>query len=72
MCRLKDPNIVRVLGVCSQQMPLFIIVEYMRYGDLSQYLKQHVPENTMVRKKAKHRHLRYVGYGDGGSEWDVT
>ena len=48
MCRLKDTNIVRVLGVCSQKTPLYVIVEYMRYGDLSQYLKQHVPENTMV------------------------
>jgi len=44
MARLKDPNIVRVLGICTLEEPPCVIVEYMRYGDLNQYLQQHVPE----------------------------
>ena len=52
MCRLKDPNVVRVLGVCSRDNPLCVIVEYMKFGDLNQFLKQHVPESTMARKKS--------------------
>ena len=51
MCRLKDANVVRVLGVCSRDDPLCVIVEYMKFGDLNQFLKQHVPESTMARKK---------------------
>lgn len=58
MCRLKDANVVRVLGVCSQDNPLCVIVEYMKFGDLNQFLKQHVPESTMARKKSN-RALRY-------------
>ena len=53
MGRLKDPNIVRVLGVCTQDEPLCVIVEYMKFGDLNQFLQQHLPlESTMPRKKS--------------------
>ena len=44
MSQLKDPNIVRVIGVCTQEEPLCMIVEYMKYGDLNQFLIDHVPE----------------------------
>ncbi len=59
MCRLKDTNVVRVLGVVSRAAPLCVIVEYMKFGDLNQFLKQHVPESTMARKKSN-RALRCV------------
>ena len=42
MSRLKDPNVVRVMGVCTQDNPPCVIVEYMKYGDLNQFLQQHV------------------------------
>ncbi len=52
MSRLKDPNIVRVLGVCIQEEPLCMVVEYMKYGDLHQFLQQHIPmESTVARGK---------------------
>ena len=52
MSRLKDPNIVAVLGVCTNGEPLCMIVEYMKYGDLNQFLRQHIAmESTMGRKK---------------------
>ena len=44
MSQLKDPNIVRVIGVCTQEEPLCMIVEYMKYGDLNQFLIDHYPE----------------------------
>ncbi|KAL8625922.1 hypothetical protein ACOMHN_012514 [Nucella lapillus] len=46
MSQLKDPNIVRVIGVCTQEEPLCMIVEYMKYGDLNQFLIDHVPESS--------------------------
>ena len=51
MSKLKDSNIVRVLGVCTQEDPLCVIVEYMKYGDLNQFLRNHYPEGTTMSKK---------------------
>ena len=52
MARLKDPNIVRVLGVCTREDPLCVIVEYMKYGDLNQFLQGHVLDaNSTLHKK---------------------
>ncbi|GFY42394.1 discoidin domain-containing receptor 2, partial [Trichonephila inaurata madagascariensis] len=48
LSRLRDTNIVHVLGVCTKDEPLCMIVEYMENGDLNQFLQQHVPENTMT------------------------
>ncbi|XP_052789202.1 discoidin domain-containing receptor 2-like isoform X2 [Mya arenaria] len=48
MSQLKDANIVRVLGVCVREEPLCMIVEYMKYGDLNQFLLDHVPESPMA------------------------
>jgi len=49
MSQLKDPNIVRVLGVCTGEEPLCMIVEYMKYGDLNQFLLDHVPESPVAQ-----------------------
>ncbi|KAJ7308039.1 hypothetical protein JRQ81_008540 [Phrynocephalus forsythii] len=40
MSRLKDPNIIRLLGVCVRDDPLCMITEYMENGDLHQFLLQ--------------------------------
>ncbi|XP_052789716.1 discoidin domain-containing receptor 2-like isoform X2 [Mya arenaria] len=53
MSMLKDPNIVRVLGVCTTEEPLCMIVEYMKYGDLNQFLLEHVPETQIPTPNAK-------------------
>ena len=51
MSRLKDANIVRLLGVCTESEPLCMVVEYMRCGDLNQFLRRHVPlESTIGRQ----------------------
>jgi len=39
MSRLKDENVIRLLGICTTGTP-FIMMEYMENGDLNQYLQQ--------------------------------
>ncbi|CAG9771112.1 unnamed protein product [Ceutorhynchus assimilis] len=39
---LDDDNIARVLGICSQDEPLCVVMEYLEHGDLCQFLKIHV------------------------------
>ncbi|XP_013381472.1 discoidin domain-containing receptor 2 isoform X1 [Lingula anatina] len=59
MSRLKDPNIVHVLGVCTNDEPMCMIVEYMKYGDLNQFLAEHVAESTLARQT----HAKTISYG---------
>ena len=40
MSQLKHPNVVCLLGVCSND-PAFIMMKYTEEGDLSQFLQQH-------------------------------
>nr|CAI5831270.1 unnamed protein product [Callosobruchus analis] len=42
LAALDDPNIARVLGICSQDEPLCVVMEYLDHGDLCQFLKVHV------------------------------
>ncbi|KAK9877948.1 hypothetical protein WA026_020169 [Henosepilachna vigintioctopunctata] len=42
LAALEDPNIARVLGICTQEDPMCVIFEYLDYGDLCQFLKTHV------------------------------
>ncbi|TWW79011.1 epithelial discoidin domain-containing receptor 1 isoform X1 [Takifugu flavidus] len=42
LSRLKDPNIIRLLGVCVSNDPLCMVTEYMECGDLNQYLSHRV------------------------------
>ena len=49
MSQLKDPYIVRVLGVCTREEPFCMIVEYMKYGDLHQFLRDHVLETPSAQ-----------------------
>ena len=62
MSKLKDANIVRLLGVCTRDEPLCMVVEYMKHGDLHQFLQRHVAlESTVGRSNAAGVDgLRYV------------
>uniref|UniRef100_A0A8D0AL81 receptor protein-tyrosine kinase n=1 Tax=Sander lucioperca TaxID=283035 RepID=A0A8D0AL81_SANLU len=42
LSRLKDPNIIHLLGVCVSSDPLCMVTEYMECGDLNQYLSHRV------------------------------
>jgi len=39
---LKNVNIVGLLGVCFHDEPLCAVLEYMKHGDLQQFLQGHV------------------------------
>ncbi|CAL4145492.1 unnamed protein product [Meganyctiphanes norvegica] len=41
---LDDPNIAKLIGVVTQSEPHAMVLEYMDYGDLYQFLKHHVTE----------------------------
>ena len=34
-------NIVNMLGCCTVEEPMFLLVEYVPYGDLLHYLRKH-------------------------------
>ena len=57
MCQLQDLNIVRVLGVCTREEPLCMVVEYMKFGDLNQFLVDHEPE-TVIPQATNAKMLR--------------
>ncbi|KAK6628856.1 hypothetical protein RUM43_002672 [Polyplax serrata] len=43
LAALEDSNIARVLGMCSHEEPLCVVMEYLEHGDLNQFLRNHVP-----------------------------
>ena len=50
MACLKDPNIVSLLGVCCNDDPVCVVLEYMKHGDLNQFLQVHVAaESSLVK-----------------------
>ena len=61
MCQLQDLNIVRVLGVCTREEPLCMVVEYMKFGDLNQFLIDHEPE-SYFEQAPKGKLLRYDAF----------
>lgn len=46
LAALEDQNIARVLGICSQDEPLCVVMEYLDHGDLCQFLKTHVAADS--------------------------
>lgn len=49
LASLSDPNICKVLGVCTAEQPPWTIIEYGEIGDLAQYLQFLVNRNGTVR-----------------------
>eukprot|EP00049_Salpingoeca_infusionum_P004334 m.77772 g.77772 ORF g.77772 m.77772 type:complete len:282 (+) comp12512_c0_seq3:1455-2300(+) len=51
MKRFDHPNILRLLGVCMQDQPLYIITEYLENGDLYSYLRKNHSTSLVQRVK---------------------
>ncbi|CAH1372606.1 discoidin domain-containing receptor 2-like [Tenebrio molitor] len=52
LASLSDPNICKVLGVCTAEQPPWTVIEYGEMGDLAQYLQFLVNRNGTVRSSA--------------------
>ena len=46
MSQFNHPNILKLLGVCFDQEPLYLIFEYMDLGDLNHYLRKTAISST--------------------------
>ncbi|XP_022905672.1 discoidin domain-containing receptor 2-like [Onthophagus taurus] len=46
LAALEDSNMARVLGICTNDEPLCVVMEYTEHGDLCQFLKTHVAETN--------------------------
>lgn len=44
LSRIRDQNISHILGVCTRDEPLSMIVEYSEHGDLNEFLNEHLPD----------------------------
>lgn len=51
---LSDPNICKVLGVCTAEQPPWTIIEYGEMGDLAQYLQFIASKNETIRSSTVH------------------
>lgn len=40
MKQIKDDNLVKLIGVCTRESPIYIVTEYMPLGNLLEYLRQ--------------------------------
>lgn len=49
LAKLKDPNVARLLGACLESDPLCVIREYAEFGDLCQFLQDHIADTTTPR-----------------------
>lgn len=52
MAELQHPNIVCLLGVCFNEEPMCMLFEYMRKGDLHEYLVTHGPNSPLSETTA--------------------
>jgi len=56
---LRHANIVGLLGVCCQEEPLYAVLEYMKHGDLRQFLQARVAaESSLGRTMATPNHRK--------------
>ena len=58
LASLNDPNVVRVLGVCTAEQPPWTVLEYPEMGDLAHYLQYRVPVSASIRPTTNLQALR--------------
>lgn len=52
MKQIKHDNLVKLIGVCTKETPIYIVTEYMPQGNLLEYLRQadkiELPAQTLL------------------------
>ena len=52
MKQIKHDNLVKLIGVCTKETPIYIVTEYMPLGNLLEYLRQadkaELPAQTLL------------------------
>ena len=52
MKQIRHPNLVQLIGVCTQERPIYIITEFMPRGNLLDYLRnpssKDIPATTLL------------------------
>lgn len=51
---VRDPNLARIVGVCSPDEPLCIVQEYCEFGDLPNFLKLQTTESAEAHPTIKY------------------
>lgn len=51
----KHVNIINLLGCCTQDGPLYVIVEYAPNGNLREFLRNHRPGNRYAYTPQRNR-----------------
>eukprot|EP00045_Choanoeca_perplexa_P005807 m.48638 g.48638 ORF g.48638 m.48638 type:complete len:580 (-) comp13305_c0_seq2:60-1799(-) len=55
MKKLNHPNLVKLIGVCSQDLPMYIVQEFVPHGDLLTYLRR-----PSSRQEIDHVSMLYI------------
>lgn len=59
LVHLRDPNIIRLIGICTKTEPYFLIYEFLPHGDLCQFLQSCLPLESLSNSDQQNRSLRY-------------
>lgn len=49
MKKMQHPNLVKLIGVCSTEMPMYIVTEFVPHGDMLSYLRRPGAEKEINR-----------------------
>ena len=50
MKKMKHPNLVQLIGVCSAVLPMYIVTEMVPHGDMLSYLRRPGAKKEMIPK----------------------
>ena len=63
LTRLHHPNILQVLGCCTQRMPFAIVLEYMHHGSLEQFVKRRTSKKYRLSDNQKFGIIKDIARG---------
>ena len=57
MLQFDHPNIIKLYGVCTEELPYYLVFEYMDQGDLAKFLRQNASseQRRLLSTSSRHR-----------------